>query len=191
MAIQNNYVAVAYKLYTRDEEDAEETLAEQCSSAHPFVFITNLGATIPAFEKEVGTLQAGQKFDFTIPCKDAYGEFNDELMFDVEKKIFEVDGKFDDEHIYEGNVIPLRGEDGSVFNGTVIEVKSDAVTLDLNHPRAGQDLHFVGMVVENREATNAEITEQLNYFNQECGGCGGGGCGGGSCGGCGGSCGGC
>ena len=186
MAIQNNYVAVAYKLYTRDEDDAEETLAEQCSAAHPFVFITNLGATIPAFEQQLATLEAGQKFDFTIPCKDAYGEFNDELMFDVEKKIFEVGGKFDSEHIYEGNVIPLRGEDGNLFNGTVIEVKADAVTLDLNHPRAGQDLHFVGMVVESRPATNAEINEQLNYFNQECEGgcgcCGGGSCGGGCCG---------
>jgi len=185
MAIQNNYVAVAYKLYVRDEEDTEETLAEQCSSAHPFVFITNMGTTIPAFEAEVGSLAPGTKFDFTIPCKDAYGEFNEELMFDVEKKIFEVDGKFDEDRIYEGNIIPLRGEDGSRFNGTVIEVKSDAVTLDLNHPRAGQDLHFTGMVVENRPATNAEINEQLNYFNQDCdcGNCGGG------CGSCGGGCG--
>ena len=186
MAVQNNYITVAYKLYVRDEGDEEETLVEQCSAAHPFQFISKLGMTIPAFETEIDGLAKGAKFDFVIPCKDAYGEFNDELMFDVEKKMFEVDGKFDAAHIYEGNVIPLQGEDGSRFNGTVIEVKENAVTLDLNHPRAGQDLHFVGLVCENRPATNEEITAQLNEFSG-CGGCGGG-CGDGGCGGCGGGC---
>ncbi len=183
MAVENNYVALSYKLYVKDEEDEAESLAEQCSAAHPFEFITNLGMTIPAFEEMVGQLKAGEKFDFTIPCKDAYGEFQEELMFDVDKKMFEINGKFDDEHIYEGNIIPMRGEEGNFFNATIIEVKPQAVTIDLNHPRAGQDLHFTGQVVENRPATNAEITQQMHYFDNDCdceGGCGGcnGGCGG-------------
>ena len=184
MAIENNYVALAYKLYVKDEDDEQESLTEQCSAAHPFVFITHLGATIPAFEAAVGQLRPGENFDFVIPCKDAYGEFQEELMIDVEKKVFERDGKFDDDNIYEGNIVPLQGEDGSRFHGTVIEVKPDAVTIDLNHPRAGQDLHFVGMVVENRPATPAEITEQMHYFDDACD-CGG------QCGQCGGGCGGC
>ncbi len=188
MAVENNYITVAYKLYVKDEDDKEEELVEECSAEHPFMFISNLGHTIPAFESAVADLQKGSAFDFVIPCKDAYGEFNDELMFDVEKKMFEVNGVFDSQHIYEGNIIPLQGEDGSRFHGTVIEVKDDAVTLDLNHPRAGQDLHFIGTVCENRPATNEEITATLNYMSGE--GCGGG-CG--SCGGCGddGGCGGC
>ena len=187
MAVENNYITVAYKLYVKDEDDKEEELVEECSAEHPFMFISNLGHTIPAFESAVAGLQKGSAFDFVIPCKDAYGEFNDELMFDVEKKMFEINGVFDSQHIYEGNIIPLQGEDGSRFHGTVIEVKDDAVTLDLNHPRAGQDLHFIGTVCENRPATNEEITATLNYMSGEgCGGCG-------SCGGCGddGGCGGC
>ena len=176
MAIQNNYVALSYKLYVKDEDDETESLAEQCSAAHPFEFITNLGMTIPAFEAAVGQLQPGQKFDFVIPSKDAYGEFNEELMFDVEKEKFMIDGKFDDERIYEGNVVPMRSNEGDFFNATIIEVKPNAVTIDLNHPRAGQDLHFTGQVVENRPATNAEITEQMHYVDNDCdceGGCGG------------------
>ena len=188
MAVENNYITVAYKLYVKDEDDKEEELVEECSAEHPFMFISNLGHTIPAFESAVADLQKGSAFDFVIPCKDAYGEFNDDLMFDVEKKMFEVNGVFDSQHIYEGNIIPLQGEDGSRFHGTVIEVKDDAVTLDLNHPRAGQDLHFIGTVCENRPASNEEITATLNFMSGE--GCGGG-CG--SCGGCGdeGGCGGC
>lgn len=191
MALENKYITVAYKLYVRDEEDNEETLVEECDAVHPFQFISKLGVVLPAFEAGVESVEKGGKFDFVIPCKDAYGEFNDELMFDVEKSIFMIDGKFDNEHIFDGNVVPMRGEDGSVFNATIIEVKNDAVTIDLNHPRAGEDLHFVGTVVENREATNEEVTDLLNMMSgQGCGGHCGGGCGG--CGGCGdGECGGC
>jgi FKBP-type peptidyl-prolyl cis-trans isomerase SlyD len=74
----------------------------------------------------------------------------------------------------------LAGPDGERFNGTVIEIKENAVTIDLNHPRAGQDLHFVGTVVENRVATNEEVTGMLNLLSGEGCGCG---CGCGDCGG--------
>lgn len=190
MAIQNNYVAVAYKLYVKDEEDEQEALVEQCDTVHPFQFISNLQCVLPAFEKQVAGLQRGEKFDFVIPCAEAYGEFQDELMFDVPRKTFEIDGRFDKEHIYEGNIIPLQGEDGERFNATVIEVKNDAVTIDLNHPRAGQDLHFVGMVVENREATSDELTGMVNMMAGDSCGCGCCDCEDGSCGsGCGSGCG--
>lgn len=184
MASENYYITVAYKLYVKDEDEKEEELVEECTAEHPFMFISNLGQTIPAFDTKIAALAKGDSFDFVIPCNDAYGEFNEELMFDVEKKMFEINGVFDSKHIYEGNIIPLQGEDGSRFYGTVIEVKEDAVTLDLNHPRAGQDLHFVGTVCEHRPATNEEITELLNAAASGggCGGCGGG------CGNCGGDC---
>ncbi len=193
MAVENKYITVAYKLYTKEDDEEVETLVEQCNEEHPFQFISKLGVVLPAFEEGVANVEKGGAFDFVIPCKDAYGEFNEELMFDVEKSIFMIDGKFDDKHIFDGNIVPMRGEDGSVFNATIIEVKEDAVTLDLNHPRAGQDLHFVGTVVENRVATNEEVSELLNMMSGGCGGHCGGGCGGncgGSCGGdCGGDCG--
>lgn len=194
MAVNNDYITVAYKLYVKDADDKEDTLVEECSAEHPFQFISNLGTTLSAFEAALAGKQKGEAFDFTIPCQDAYGEFNEELMFDVDKKMFEVNGVFDSSHVFEGNVIPLQGEDGSRFNGTVIEIKDNAVTLDLNHPRAGMDLHFVGTVCENRPATNEEITELLNFLSGEgchCGGGCGGNCGGGCEGGCEGGCGGC
>jgi len=193
--IQNNYITVAYKLYVKDEEDEAESMVEECTAEHPFQFISNLGAALPAFEQQVDPLATGADFDFVIPAKDAYGDFEDELMFDVPKKVFEINGKFDTEHIFEGNIVPLQGEDGSRFNATIIEIKADEVTIDLNHPRAGQSLHFVGKVCMNRPATNEEVTEMLNYMSGEhhCGGCGGhcgGGCGDGECGSdCGGGCG--
>ena len=184
MAVKNNYISVAYQLYVKDGESVKEELVEECSPEHPFMFISKLGAVLEPFEDALDPLNEGDKFDLVIPCDKAYGPFDEQLMFDVPKTVFMQNGKFDTNHIYEGNIIPLQAEDGSRFNGVVIEVKEDAVTIDLNHPRAGQDLHFVGTVVTHREATNEEITQMITALSGGCGGCGGH-CGGGDCGGCG------
>lgn len=181
---ENKYITVAYKLYVKDEDEEKEELVEQCETDHPFQFLSGFGMVIPAFEDNVKDVEAGGPIDFVIPCADAYGEFQDELMFDVPRSIFEINGKFDNEHIYEGNVVPMQGEDGNRFNATIIEIKKDAVTIDLNHPHAGEDLHFVGTVVTNRPATPEEIAQMAAMLSGE-GGCCGGGCGhcGGGCGG--------
>ena len=74
----------------------------------------------------------------------------------------------------------------------VSEIGDKKVTVDLNHPYAGLDLHFTGKVLENRPATAKEIEQMAKFLSGEgCGGCSGGSCGDG-CGGCGeGGCGGC
>lgn len=191
---ENKYITVAYKLYVKEEGDEVEELVEQCETDHPFQFLSGFGMVIPAFEQNVQDVAEGGSVDFVIPCADAYGEFQDELMFDVPRNIFEINGKLDTEHIFDGNVVPMQGEDGTRFNATIIEIKNDAVTIDLNHPRAGQDLHFVGTVVTNRPATPEEIAQMAAMLSGE-GGCCGGGCGhcGGGCegGDCGGGCGNC
>ena len=140
---ENKYITVAYKLYT-----------------------------IEAFENQIVPLKKGDKFDFTIPSAEAYGEYNDEHVLDLPKHIFEIEGKFDSERIVAGNIVPLMDSEGRRMNGTVVEVKPDIVVVDMNHPLAGADLNFVGEVVESRPATNEEIQEVVNMM-------GGGGC---SCG---------
>ncbi|MBO5584852.1 MAG: FKBP-type peptidyl-prolyl cis-trans isomerase [Bacteroidaceae bacterium] len=190
MEVDNKYITVAYQLYTVEDGEEDPEAAEVASEQHPFQFISKLGVVLPAFEAAVVGLAKGEEFNFTIPCKDAYGEFNDELMFDVPISVFQQDGKLDTNYIYEGAIVPMQGEDGNRFNAAIIEIKKEAVTIDLNHPRAGMDLHFVGRVIENRPASNQEISDLLNAMSGGCGGCGGG-CGEGGCGDCGGGCGGC
>lgn len=189
MEIDNKYITLAYRLYTIEDGEEDEEPVEVTNRRHPFMFITGMGLVLPKFEEHVRDLERGDEFDFVIPCQDAYGEFVEELMFDVPESTFMVNGKIDFNLVHEGAVVPMMGEDGSRFNATIIEIKKDGVTIDLNHPRAGQDLHFKGHIIDSRPATNEEIGEMLNA-DSECANCGGcsveGGCGGqgGCCGGC-------
>ena len=180
--VENKYITVAYKLYSI--EDGERDFVEEAPVAHPFQFISGLGTTLPEFENQVKDLKKGDKFDFTIACADAYGDYDDEHVIDLPKHIFEINGKFDSERMVEGAIIPLITSEGQHINGSVVEVKEDVVTMDMNHPLAGCDLNFVGEVVENRPATNEELAEMARMMSGGCG-CGCDSCGGGCGSGCG------
>ncbi|MBR0360890.1 MAG: FKBP-type peptidyl-prolyl cis-trans isomerase [Paraprevotella sp.] len=174
----NKYITVAYELYT--DFDGEREMVEKAPAEHPFQFISDMGTTLEAFEAHIKPLQKGEKFDFTLSVEEAYGEYEQERVLELNKDVFKINGHFDKEHIYPGSVVPLMNADGARFNGTIAEVKEDTVVVDLNHPLAGKTLNFVGEVTENRDATKDEIQGMLNMLSGE-GGCG---CGCGSCGGC-------
>jgi len=91
---------------------------------------------------------------------------------------FNGDGEFDEERVFVGNVIPMNTVDGQVVKAFVAEVKDETVTIDLNHPYAGADLHFVGKILSLRDVTEGEL-KAIRSPRHGCGGCGG--CGGGEC----------
>ena len=165
---ENKYITVAYKLYTM--EDGEKELFEEAKAEHPFQFISGLGTTLEDFENQITSLAKGDKFDFTIPADKAYGQYDEQHVIDLPKHIFEIDGKFDSEHIKEGNIVPLQTGDGQRVNASVVEIKPDVVVVDLNHPLAGADLIFEGEIIESRPATNEEIQELIKLMSGE--GCG-------------------
>lgn len=172
--MENKYITVAYKLYVMEEGKPE--LMEEATAEHPFQFISGLGTALERFENEITPLKTGDKFDFVIPCDQAYGEYMSEGVRTVGKDMFNIDGVFDNEHIYPGSTVPLQDNEGHHFYATVTEVTDTTVTVDLNHPLAGKDLTFQGEVVTSRTATNEEIQGMLNMMSGEgcnCGCCGG------------------
>ena len=174
--VENKYITVAYKLYSI--ENGEKDFTEEAPAEHPFQFISGLGLTLEAFEDQVKDLNVGDKFDFTIPASEAYGEYDDDHVIDLPKDIFVVEGKFDDERIVEGAIVPLMTAEGQRINGSVVEVKEDVVVMDMNHPLAGCDLNFTGEVIVSRPATNEELAEIARMMSGEGCGCGCDSCGG-------------
>lgn len=190
--MNNNYIVMAYKLYA--EIDGERQLIEETHDQHPFNYISGMGMALQRFEEETASLQRGDTFDFVIAKDDAYGDYEEERIVELDKQIFMPNGKFDSNLIYVDAIIPLMNADGNRFNARVLHIGDDKVVVDLNHPYAGLDLNFQGEILENRPATNQEIERMAKILSGEgCGGCGGGcdscegsGCDNSGCGGCGG-----
>ncbi|MDR3269066.1 MAG: peptidylprolyl isomerase [Tannerella sp.] len=151
----NKFVSVSYDLNVG--EDDERELMERATTEHPLQFIFGVGAMLPSFEQQLKGLAAGDTFRFTLAPKDAYGEYMEENVVELPKKIFEIEGAFDEEFIKEGNTVPMMDSEGQQMNGSVLEVKDDTVLMDFNHPLAGETLHFNGHVLDVHEATAEDI----------------------------------
>ena len=148
-------MSIAYKLYVDGDNGLE--MMEEATEEKPFQFITGFGVALDAFEQQVAGLEKGETFDFAIPKEQAYGDYAEEHVLDLDREIFSINGHFDHEHI----------------------VGEEKVKVDLNHPLAGETLHFKGSILETREATAKEIEHMAAHL---AGGC--------NCGECGGDCGG-
>lgn len=175
----NKSVSAEYELFVDGENDGELELMERATAEQPLSFIYGVGMMLPKFEENLFGLSAGESFDFTINNEDAYGPYEDENVIDLDRSIFEIDGKLDTEVVFEGNVVPLMDNEGHRINAQVVSVTDTHVKVDLNHPLAGENLHFKGKVIEVREATEKELSALQGGGG--CG-CGSGGCGSGSCG---------
>ncbi|MBO4499003.1 MAG: FKBP-type peptidyl-prolyl cis-trans isomerase [Bacteroidaceae bacterium] len=157
---ENRFISLSYDLFIKGD-DGEPSLYERAPKEKPFQFISGVGYTLDLFEKNVINLKPKDSFEFEIPCSEAYGEYDEGSVLELQKSIFTRDGKFDSEHVREGYIIPLS--DGEqTFNAIVQQIREDVVVVDLNHPLAGEDLRFKGQVIENRPATEKEIEAILN-----------------------------
>lgn len=191
---KDTVVRLDYELYVAGEKEGTEELWEKAPINHPLVYCQGEGMMIPAFEAALEGKEENESFDFRIGYADAYGDYDEQGVVELPKKLFNNgDGEFDEERVYEGAVVPMNTADGQIVNAQIAKITKETVTIDLNHPLAGEDLHFKGTIHEVREATADEL-EQIRHPHHGCGGCHGGKCGSGDCGSdcnCDGGCGGC
>ena len=185
MKIENlKVVKATYELYIKDENGTEE-LMEKATSEAPLVWCHGEGMMLPAFEAAMEGKTVGDHFDFVLAAKDAYGEYLQEGLMELPKTMFfNGDGEFDEERVYVGAIVPMNTVDGQIVKAQVCEITDDHVTIDLNHPYAGEDLHFTGEILDIRDVTEGEL-KAIRHPKHGCGGCGGGHCGQDSCENCG------
>ena len=184
MKIENNkFVAVSYNLIVGEAEN-DATVMETASAERPLAFIPGLDMMIPKFEEALMGKEQGEKFDFCLKPEDAYGLPDPNMFANIPLDVFRDEkGKIDYTTVAVDHTLPMMDSEGNVRHGTIVEIdnKKNVVLMDFNHPLAGETLHFVGEVIEVREATAEEMAAATQPHT--CGGCGGG-CNGG-CGGCG------
>ncbi len=109
----------------------------------PLEFTVGAGQVIQGFDDGVAGMTVGETRTITIPAAEAYGPYNEEMVFDVERSQF-VEGLVPEV----GMQLQSQGGDGQPTIVTVKAVGEGTVTLDANHPLAGQDLVFEIELVE-------------------------------------------
>jgi FKBP-type peptidyl-prolyl cis-trans isomerase SlyD len=112
---------------------------------------------IPAFEANLEDIKEGEKFSFLIEADHAYGQHDPEAVVEIPIQQFEVDGKLNEEAVEPGRQLSVQDQQGRVFHGIVQKADDTNVTVDFNHPMAGTDLYFSGVVRTIREATESEL----------------------------------
>lgn len=155
MTIQENMVvSVDYKLSNhKTGEHIEATTPDQ-----PMVFLFGVGGIIPQFEENLFGKTVGDTFDFSIAAEHAYGHASEEQIAMIPLNVFhDENGQFDAAYFSVGKLIPMSDSEGNHLRGKIMEVTSEMIKMDFNHPLAGQDLHFTGSIVDIREATSDEI----------------------------------
>jgi len=147
----NRVVSLSYTLLLSNGELADEADAE-----NPLLFIHGIGQTLEAFDSQLDGMKVGDKFAFALSAENAYGESNPNFVVDLPLNIFEGPDVPAD-ILSVGATLPMQDQDGNPMDGRVLEIGTETVKMDFNHPLAGEELHFKGEILEVREATAEEL----------------------------------
>jgi len=175
---KDKVVSITYEL-RKDAENGE--IVETVTSDSPLTFIYGTGGMLPKFEENLGGLKSGDSFKFGLESADAYGPVVENAIVDVPMEVFIVDGQVDKNIVQMGNMVPMMDNAGNRLNGIIVDIAEATVKMDFNHPMAGKDLYFTGLITEVREATDEELAHGHIHSHGGCsdGSCdsNGGGCG--------------
>ncbi|NNC85112.1 MAG: peptidylprolyl isomerase [Bacteroidia bacterium] len=119
------------------------TVFDSSENREPLEFTVGAGQMIPGFEKAVMDMKKDETKKVTIPSVEAYGPVNDQLFNEVDRAHLPGDLKPE-----VGMQLVSKQPDGREMVVKITDVKDASVTIDANHPLAGEDLTFEITLVE-------------------------------------------
>ena len=144
---------VKHKVVTIDYTltDEEGKVLDTSKDGEPLSYIQGIGNLIPGLETALEGKQAGDALNVSVPPEQGYGERDDKLLVSVPRERFDEAG-----NVEVGMRFQAPTESGMRVV-TVVGIEEENVTVDANHPLAGETLNFDVKVVEVRDATEEEI----------------------------------
>lgn len=127
--------------YTGKLDDG--TVFDSSVDREPLEFTLGQGGIIPGFEQAVLGMSTGESKTETIPSENAYGPYVEEMVLTVDRQQMppEIEPQV-------GQQLHLQQPDGQMIPVMITDVSSSTVTLDANHPLAGENLTFDIQLVE-------------------------------------------
>lgn len=147
MQIADN-TAVAFHYTLTSDAGA---VIDSSAGREPLVYLHGSGSIVPGLENAMEGRVAGDRFEVRVSPEEGYGLRHEGMVQAVPRSAFQgVD------EIEVGMQFQARGPQG-VMSVTVTQVSAEEVTVDGNHPLAGQNLNFAIEVVSVRAASEEEI----------------------------------
>ncbi|AGA32975.1 FKBP-type peptidyl-prolyl cis-trans isomerase SlyD [Thioalkalivibrio nitratireducens DSM 14787] len=142
----NKVVSIDYTL-TNDQGQVLDT----SEGREPMAYLQGHRNIISGLESALEGKSAGDRVQVTVAPEQAYGERNDALRQAVPRTMFE-----DADQVQVGMQFQTMTEQGAQVV-TVTAVDAEHVTVDANHPLAGETLTFDVTIVDVREASEEEL----------------------------------
>ena len=147
MQIAQDSVALIEYTLTNDEGD----VIDSSVGGEPLAYLHGHHNIIPGLEKALAGKTVGDSLKVSIEPAEGYGEFNAEMVEVVPRNMF---AGVDDIEVG----MQFQAQTGQGMQViTVSAIEGDEVTIDGNHPLAGQTLHFDVTVKEVRAASAEEL----------------------------------
>lgn len=149
MTVQDDViVSIDYTLRLDDGD-----VIDSSEGREPLQFMQGRGQIVPGLERELYGMNVGGEKAVTVDAEDGYGEYDEERLQRVPLDAFP-----DDMELEEGMSVRMRDVNSDqLFDAVIDELDDEAVTLDFNHPLAGETLFFDIKVVGLREPSSEEL----------------------------------
>jgi FKBP-type peptidyl-prolyl cis-trans isomerase SlyD len=138
-------VGIKYRLTLDDGTEVDST-----GDRDPLEYLHGHGNLVPGLEKALDGLEVGSEVNISFGPDDGYGQHDPSRIVEVTKEQLGFDPEV-------GTVVAARLPDGREQHLLIAEIEGEKVTLDGNHPLAGQTLHFEVSVESLREASAGEL----------------------------------
>ena len=107
----------------------------------PATFLLGDGSLLPGFEEVLEGLVCGSEAQFVVPAEKAFGQHNPENVQLIKRSLF------DEDELQPGLVISFQNGDGEL-PGVILSISDHEVTVDFNHPLAGQAIVFAVKIID-------------------------------------------
>ncbi len=112
------------------------TIFDSSKEHEPFEFKLGEGQVISGFENAINGMSVGERKTIRVPAEEAYGPRREDMVIRVEKS--QIPPEIE---LSIGTNLRIKQDSGAVIV-VVTEMDKDSITLDANHPLAGNDLIF-------------------------------------------------
>jgi len=145
---KNQVVTISFVM-----KDNTGLVIEETTKSKPFAFISGSEQVLPKLEENIGEMLIGSKRTVIISPEEAYGQYSDSMIQNVKRSEFPSDVTLE-----EGMDFIADTPDGRQMPFIIRNIDGDNITLDFNHPLAGQTLTFDVELISLRDATSEEIS---------------------------------